>query len=122
MAAGRNVKGVWRGHMSPRPAAAQARALFERRVRAAACHAGGSRGDATRARDERAQRGERLGWSRRQFLTSAAGMAAGLVALQACNDEERAARSEHDGAVRRTDRHDGSRRTDVDHARRRAAR
>src|SRR6187431_1992438 len=34
----------------------------------------------------------RLGVSRRQFLTSATGMAAGLVALQACNDEKRAAR------------------------------
>jgi predicted TIM-barrel fold metal-dependent hydrolase len=32
-----------------------------------------------------------LGWSRRRFLTSSAGMAAGLVALQACSDEARRA-------------------------------
>lgn len=33
----------------------------------------------------------RLGWSRRQFLTSSVGMAAGIVALQACSDEARRA-------------------------------
>ncbi|HZB42075.1 MAG TPA: hypothetical protein VE487_13975, partial [Ilumatobacter sp.] len=46
-----------------------------------------------RAREISEDNARRLGWSRRRFLTSAAGMAAGLVALQACNDEERASRS-----------------------------
>lgn len=32
-----------------------------------------------------------LGWSRRRFLTSSAGMAAGIVALQSCADEARRA-------------------------------
>ena len=45
-----------------------------------------------RAREISEDNARRLGWSRRRFLTSAAGMAAGLVALQACNDEERASR------------------------------
>ena len=45
-----------------------------------------------RAREISDDSARRLGWSRRRFLTSATGMAAGLVALQACNDEERAAR------------------------------
>jgi uncharacterized protein len=42
-----------------------------------------------RAMSEDAAR--RLGWSRRRFLTSAAGMATGLIALQACTNEKRAA-------------------------------
>ncbi len=40
-----------------------------------------------RADSERAAR--RLGWDRRRFLTSASGMAAGILALQACRDEAR---------------------------------
>ncbi len=41
---------------------------------------------ARRLSDESASR---LGWDRRQFLTSSCGLAAGLVALQACRDEAR---------------------------------
>ena len=44
-----------------------------------------------RAHDISEQSARRLGWSRRRFLTSASGMAAGLIALQACSDEQRAA-------------------------------
>ena len=46
-----------------------------------------------RARETSEVNARRLGVSRRQFLASASGMAVGLVALQACDDEERAARS-----------------------------
>ena len=49
-----------------------------------------------RAREMSDVNARRLGVSRRQFLTSAAGMAAGLVALQACSDEQRAARPSTD--------------------------
>src|SRR5262245_17880966 len=45
-----------------------------------------------RAREMSDGNARRLGLSRRQFLTSASGMAVGLFALQACSDEERAAR------------------------------
>src|SRR5262245_7831353 len=45
-----------------------------------------------RAREISEDNARRLGLSRRQFLTSATGMAVGLVALQACSDEERATR------------------------------
>ena len=44
-----------------------------------------------RARQLSEAAASRLGWSRRQFLTSATGMATGLIALQACSNEERAA-------------------------------
>ncbi|MDO8362492.1 MAG: amidohydrolase family protein [Actinomycetota bacterium] len=44
-----------------------------------------------RARQISDDAARRLGWSRRQFLTSSAGMATGLVALQACTDEARRA-------------------------------
>src|SRR6187455_1445520 len=45
-----------------------------------------------RARQASDANARRIGVSRRQFLASASGMAVGLVALQACSDEERAAR------------------------------
>jgi uncharacterized protein len=45
-----------------------------------------------RAREMSDANARRLGVSRRQFLASASGMAVGLVTLQACSDEERAAR------------------------------
>jgi uncharacterized protein len=44
-----------------------------------------------RARQLSDDTARRLGWDRRRFLTSACGMATGLVALQACADEARQA-------------------------------
>jgi len=44
-----------------------------------------------RARADSEVAARRLGWSRRRFLTSSAGMATGLLALQACSDEQRRA-------------------------------
>ena len=42
-----------------------------------------------RARDLSDESARRLGWSRRRFLTSSTGMAAGLIALAACSEEQR---------------------------------
>ena len=44
-----------------------------------------------RARQLSEESARRLGWSRRRFLTSSTGMAAGLIALAACSDEKRRA-------------------------------
>ena len=70
-----------------------------------------------RARTMSDEAARRLGWSRRRFLTSASGMAAGLVALQACSADKRraapttaaqAAPASSEGAATTTSRPAGS--------------
>ncbi|MDQ3311337.1 MAG: amidohydrolase [Actinomycetota bacterium] len=52
-----------------------------------------------RARHDADGAGRRLGWSRRRFLVSSAGLASGLAALQACNDEHARSRDTEPGGT-----------------------
>ncbi|MBA3803832.1 MAG: hypothetical protein H0X22_13160, partial [Acidimicrobiia bacterium] len=52
-----------------------------------------------RARHDADDAGRRLGWSRRRFLVSSAGMASGLAALQACSDERARSRDTEPGGT-----------------------